>query len=171
MCIICVPLFGLSTVLTFSIGWLDIDPFFLWLVKRYWLYVHFWLRLLLCLTDASFYKYITALPLTVLAVMTFFFELFDFGIEAPGTPQNAPLGLAAGFDEPRNFSIFLDFTFIRLKSKNIHNLPSVGNSCCLGAGPLFLCLPCLLRLSSSISSSDFSLKTSGGALQPKSSVL
>ena len=36
--------------------------------------------------------------------MTFFFELFDFGIEAPGTPQNAPLGLAAGFDEPRNFS-------------------------------------------------------------------
>ena len=42
--------------------------------------------------------------MTVLAVMTFFFELFDFGIEAPGTPQNAPLGLAAGFDEPRNFS-------------------------------------------------------------------
>lgn len=42
--------------------------------------------------------------MTVLAVMTFFFELFDFGIDAPGTPQNEPLGLAAGFDAPKNFS-------------------------------------------------------------------
>ena len=41
-----------------------------------------------------------------LIVLAGFFLLFDFGIEAPGTPQNAPLGLAAaGFDKPffKNF--------------------------------------------------------------------
>ena len=48
-----------------------------------------------------------------------FFALDDFGIDAPGTPQKAPLGL----DEAADFE----------------GTPKVGKSCCLGAGPLFLC--------------------------------
>ena len=150
-------------LLTFSIGWLDIDSFFLWLVKWYWLYVDFWLRLLLCWTKASFFINILLLYLWQ------FWQLWLFS-------WNCLISGLKRLEHPRTRHsdlqpVSMNLEISLLKSKKICNLPSVGNSCCLGAGPLFLCFPCLLRLSSSISSSDFSLKTSGGALQPKSSVL